>query len=135
VLAGGAGLAYYLSFELLPTFVSRPAPCPGAGFFFGGPVPAQKKDRLAACLLGTSAVPSGLTNMTYENDPNTNRRRDISDDSFYTSWIISGGVVLAIVIAAVAFISTGNKPDHDLPQITTPVSAPAYSTTGPDAAR
>jgi hypothetical protein len=22
--------------ELLPTFVSHPAPCPGAGFFFGG---------------------------------------------------------------------------------------------------
>jgi hypothetical protein len=71
--------------------------------------------------------------MTYQSDANKNRRSNRSDDIFYTSWIIGGGVVLAIVIAAVAFISTGNKPDHDLPQITTTVPAPA-STTGSDIA-
>ena len=72
--------------------------------------------------------------MTYQSDANTNRRSDKSDDTFYTSWIIGGGVVLAIVIAAVAFISTGNNPDRDLPQITTTVPAPASSTTGSDTA-
>ena len=77
--------------------------------------------------------PVTLTAMTYQSDANTNRRSNRSDDIFYTSWIIGGGVVLAIVIAAVAFISTGNKPDHDLPQITTTVPAPA-STTGSDIA-
>jgi hypothetical protein len=72
--------------------------------------------------------------MTYQSDPDANRRSDISDDTFYTSWIIGGGIVLAIVIAAVAFISTGNKPDHDLSQITTTVPAPASSTTSSDKA-
>ena len=78
--------------------------------------------------------PVTLTAMTYQSDANTNRRSNRSDDIFYTSWIIGGGIVLAIVIGAVAFISTGNKPDHDLPQITTTVPAPASSTTGSDTA-
>jgi hypothetical protein len=65
--------------------------------------------------------------MTYQNDPNTNRRSDIRDDTFYTSWIVGGGIVLATVIAAVAFISTGNKPNHDLPQITTAVPSGVFS--------
>jgi hypothetical protein len=49
-------------------------------------------------------------------------RSDIRDDKFYISWIIRGGIVLAIVIAALAFTST-NYPD--VPQITTTVPAPA----------
>ena len=68
--------------------------------------------------------------MTYQSD----LRSDIRDDKFYISWIIRGGIVLAIVIASVAFISTGNKPNHDLPQTTTAVPAPASSTTGSDRA-
>ena len=71
--------------------------------------------------------------MTYPSDPNTNRRSDIRDDTTYTHWIIGGAVVLAIVIAAAVFISTGNKPDLD-PQTTTPVPAPAASKTGSDTA-
>jgi hypothetical protein len=72
--------------------------------------------------------------MTYQNDPNTNRRSDISDDNFYTSWIVGGGIVFAVVIAAIAFVSTGNKPNHDLPQITTTVPAPTSSMTDSDSA-
>ena len=58
--------------------------------------------------------------MTYQSDT----RRDKRDDKFYISWIIRGGVVLAIVIAALAFISTGTYPDRDAPQITKTVPAP-----------
>jgi hypothetical protein len=94
-----------------------------------------KKDRLAACLLGTSGRPVTLIIMTYENDLNTNRRSDMHDDARYTTWIIGGVVTLAILIAAAAFISTGNNRDLDLPQITTTIPAPAPSTTGSDTAR
>lgn len=59
--------------------------------------------------------------MTCQNDT----RRDKRDDRFYISWIIRGGIVLAIVIAALAFISTGTYPDRDAPQITTTVPGPA----------
>ena len=52
-------------------------------------------------------------------------RSDIRDDKFYISWIIRGGIVLAIVIAALAFTSTGNYPDLDVPKITTTVPGPA----------
>jgi len=79
--------------------------------------------------------PGRLTGMTYQSDPNTNRRSDKSDDAYCKSCIIGGGVVLASVIAAVAFLSTGNSRDHDLPQISTTVPAPASSTTGSDTAR
>ncbi len=44
----------------------------------------------------------------HQSNPNTHQRNDISDDYVYTSWIISGAVVLAIVIAVFAFISTGS---------------------------
>jgi hypothetical protein len=44
--------------------------------------------------------------MIYQSDPNTNRRSDIRDDALYTHWIIGGVVTLAIVIAALAFMST-----------------------------
>jgi cytochrome c-type biogenesis protein CcmH/NrfG len=57
--------------------------------------------------------------MTYQSET----RRDKRDDKFYTSWIIRGGIVLAIVIAALAFISTGTYTDLDAPQIIT--TAPA----------
>jgi hypothetical protein len=73
-----------------------------------------------AFLVGTSAVRSELTTMTYQSDA----RRDKQEDKFYISWIIRGGIVLAIVIAALAFTST-NYPDRDVPQITTTVPAPA----------
>jgi len=33
--------------------------------------------------------------------------RDKRDDKFYLSWIIRGGIVLALVVAVLAFISTG----------------------------
>ena len=56
--------------------------------------------------------------MTYQSDT----RRD---DKFYTSWIIRGGIVLAIVIAALAFTSTGNYPDRGVPQIIRTVPGPA----------
>ena len=79
---------------------------------------AQKKDRLVAFLVGTSGARSELTSMTDQSD----LRRDKRDDKFYISWIIRGGIVLAIVIAALAFTST-NYPD--VPQIPTTVPAPA----------
>ena len=82
---------------------------------------AQKKDRLVAFLVGTSAVRSELTIMTYQSDA----RRDKRDDKFYISWIIRGGIVLAIVIAALAFTSTGNYPDRGVPQIIRTVPGPA----------
>ena len=73
--------------------------------------------------------------MTFQSDPNTNRRSDKSDDTYCRSCIMGGGVVLAIVIAAVAFLSTGSNSNRDLPQISTTVPAPASSTTGSDTAR
>jgi hypothetical protein len=51
-------------------------------------------------------------------------RRDKRNDKFYISWIIRGGIVLAIVIAAFAFISTGTYPDLNVPQTTKTVPAP-----------
>jgi hypothetical protein len=74
------------------------------------------------------------TIMTYQSDPNSNRRNDIRDDRSYTHWIIGGVVALAIVIAAVAFISTGNYPDRPQTITTVPAPAPSSSTTGPDTA-
>ena len=71
-------------------------------------------------LVGTSAARSELITMTYQSDA----RRDKRDDKFYISWIIRGGIVIAIIIAALAFTST-NYPDRDVPQITTTVPAPA----------
>jgi hypothetical protein len=50
--------------------------------------------------------------------------RDKQDDKFYIWWIIRGGVVLALVIAALAFTSM-NYPDTDAPAITTTVPATA----------
>ncbi len=50
--------------------------------------------------------------MTYQSDTRSDKR----DDKFYISWIIRGGIVLAIVIAAVAFISTGNNPNPTCPK-------------------
>jgi hypothetical protein len=52
-------------------------------------------------------------------------RSDIRDDKFYISWIIRGGIVIAIVIAALAFTSTRNYPDLDAPQITRTAPDPA----------
>jgi hypothetical protein len=74
------------------------------------------------------------TIMTYQNDLNTNRRSDISDDTSYTGWIIGGVVALAIVIAAVAFTSTGNSPDQPQTTTTVPAPTPSPSTTGSDTA-
>jgi hypothetical protein len=79
--------------------------------------------------------PGRLTGMTYQSDPNTNRRSDKSDDTYCTSCIMGWGVMLAIVIAAVAFLSTGSNSNRDLPQISTTVPAPASSTTGSDTTR
>ena len=45
--------------------------------------------------------------VTYQNDQNSNQRSDRRDDIRYTGWIIGGVVVLAIVIAAFIFTSTG----------------------------
>jgi hypothetical protein len=63
--------------------------------------------------------------MTYENELNTNRRSNISDDIKFTHWIIVGAISLAIVIAVAAFTSTGNFPD--VPQTITTVIAPTPS--------
>ena len=72
--------------------------------------------------------------MTYQSDPNSNRRKDIKDDRSYTHWIIGGVVAFAIVIAAVAFISTGNSPDRPQTITTVPAPAPSPSTTESDTA-
>ena len=81
----------------------------------------QKKDRLVPILAGTAATQPGLTTMTDQSDLRSDKR----DDKFYISWIIRGSIVLAIVIAALAFTSTGNYPDRDAPQITRTVPGPA----------
>ena len=72
--------------------------------------------------------------MTYQSAPNSNRRNDLRDDRSYTHWIIGGVVALAIVVAAVAFISTGNSPDRPQTITTVPALAPSSSTTGSDTA-
>ena len=72
--------------------------------------------------VGTLAARPELTIMTDQSE----LRRDKRDDKFYTSWIIRGGVVLALIVAVLAFISTGSYPDPDLPQITTTVPASVF---------
>ena len=61
--------------------------------------------------------------MTYQNEPDANRRSDIIDDTYFTHWIIVGAAALAIVIVAAAFTSTEKYPD--MPQTITTVIAPA----------
>ena len=63
--------------------------------------------------------------MTYQNELDTNRRRDVIDDIYYTHWIIVSAVALVIVIVATAFTSTEKYPDR--PQKITSVIAPAPS--------
>ena len=53
--------------------------------------------------------------MTYQSDPNTNRRCDKSDDAYCKSCIIGGGVVLASVVFGRRVLNTGNSRDHNLP--------------------
>ena len=72
--------------------------------------------------------------MTYQNELDTNRRSDIIDDTRYGGWIIGGVVTLVIVIAAVAFTSTGNFPDRLQTIMTVSASAPSPATTGSDSA-
>jgi hypothetical protein len=55
--------------------------------------------------------------MTYQSDPNTNRRTNRTDETFYTTWIIRGGVGLAIIVAVFAFMSTGDNTGLDLPRL------------------
>jgi hypothetical protein len=72
--------------------------------------------------------------MTHQNEPNTNQRSDIIDDTRYTHWIIGGVVTFAIVIAATAFTSTGDYPDQPQTISTVSTPAPSPSTTGSDTA-
>ncbi len=50
--------------------------------------------------------------MTYQSDPNINRRNNKIDDTFYTRWIIGGGIGMAVVIVVLAILSTGENPDR-----------------------
>jgi hypothetical protein len=54
--------------------------------------------------------------MTDQSEPTTNRRSNKIDDTFYTSWIVSGCVAIAIIVAVFAFISAGDDPDLSLPR-------------------
>lgn len=65
--------------------------------------------------------------MTYQNEPDANRRNNTIDDTYFTHWIIVGAVSLAIVILAAAFTSTEKYPDmpQTMPQTMTTVIAPA----------
>jgi cytochrome c-type biogenesis protein CcmH/NrfG len=71
-------------------------------------------------LIGTSPFSPNWESMTDQNVTREDRRAD----RFYTRWIIRGGIVLAIVIAVLAFFSTGNYPDRDAPKIAPAVSGP-----------
>ena len=62
--------------------------------------------------------------MTYQYDPNKNRRDDISDDITSTHWIIGGVMAFAMVIAALAFTSTGNYSDWPQTNTTSAARAP-----------
>ena len=62
--------------------------------------------------------------MTDQSDPNVNRRDNKIDDTFYTRWIIGGGIGIAIIIAVLAILSTGENPDY-LPRTNT--AAPALA--------
>jgi hypothetical protein len=87
--------------------------------------------------------------MTYQNDPNLNRRPVESADTSYTSWII-GGVVALMVIAGIFMMfgrtdgtNTASNTSPDRPAVTSPASNPspnpsttgAGSTSPPPAAR
>ncbi len=75
--------------------------------------------------------PAWLVVMTYQSDSNTNRRNNKIDDIFCTSWIVGGGVGIAIVIAVFAFISTGDNPDLSLPRANTAGAALVSSELAP----
>jgi hypothetical protein len=49
--------------------------------------------------------------MTYQDDPNINRRRSVRDETSYTGWII-GGLVALLVIAGIFMMSGRNAGDN-----------------------
>jgi hypothetical protein len=71
--------------------------------------------------------------VTYPNDPNMNRRDNIRDETSYTSWIIGGIVMLAVILGI--FMLVGRDSDTNTasnanspPTTSRPASSP--STTG-----
>jgi hypothetical protein len=84
--------------------------------------------------------------MTYQDDPNLNRRPAVRDDRSYTGWIV--GALVAVVVIAGIFLLAGHNPRDNTAAITptaptttgsattttpatTPPAAPAPRTTTP----
>jgi hypothetical protein len=87
--------------------------------------------------------------MSYQNDPNLNRRPVRDDDPSYTGWIV-GGIVALAVIAGIFMMfgrtdstSTASNTSPNRPAVTAPATTPpptpgttgAGSTSPPPAAR
>jgi hypothetical protein len=87
--------------------------------------------------------------MTYQDDPNLNRRPAMDADASYTGWII-GGLVALVVIAGIFLMfgrnddtNTASNTSPDRPTATAPATTPAPtpgttgagSTSPPPAAR
>jgi hypothetical protein len=70
--------------------------------------------------------------MTYQNDPNINRRNH-RDDTSYTGWIIGGIVALALVIGLFAMFGRNNTNTASNTAPNSP-AATAPTTTGSGAA-
>jgi hypothetical protein len=64
--------------------------------------------------------------VTYQNDPNMNRRNNISDETSYTSWIIGGAVMLAVILGIFMLVGGGSNTN-------TATNANAPATTSPPA--
>jgi hypothetical protein len=69
--------------------------------------------------------------VTYQNDPNMKRRNNVSDETSYTSWIIGGAVMLAVILGIFMLVggdsNTNTASNANAPATT---SRPAPATTG-----
>jgi hypothetical protein len=67
--------------------------------------------------------------MSYQDDPNINRRRNgMRDETSYTGWIIGGVIALAVVLGIFAMTNRSN--DNTALNSPATVNRPAPSTTG-----
>jgi hypothetical protein len=67
--------------------------------------------------------------MSYQNDPNINRRSGVRDNASYTGWIVGGLVTLALLIGLFTMFGRDNNKTN-----TASNNAPVTSTTNRPAA-
>lgn len=71
--------------------------------------------------------------MTYQDDPNGNLRRDDSEETNYTGWIVGGAVALAVILGVFVMANGTNNPGmatNDSPTISRPATEPTTTGSG-----